>query len=82
MTSLNVAYVISTLKPEEKEDETLKEARKYNKWENDDFICRGHILYSMHDSLFDIYQLHESAKILWENFNGPNKDNQEILHKS
>ena len=32
ITSLNVAYVISTLKSEEKENETLEEARKRNKW--------------------------------------------------
>ena len=34
--------------PEEKENETLEEARKCNKWEN------------------NIYQFHESAKILWD----------------
>ena len=62
---LNVAYVISTPKPEEKENETLEEARTQNKWKNDDFICRGHILNGMCDSLFDIYQFQESAKILW-----------------
>ena len=39
LTSLNVAYVISTSKPEEKENKTLEEARKHSKWENDDFIC-------------------------------------------
>ncbi|GJU21255.1 zinc finger, CCHC-type containing protein [Tanacetum coccineum] len=36
------------------------------KWENDDYICRGHILNGMSDSLFDIYQNAESAKTLWE----------------
>ena len=66
LTSLNVAYVISTPKPEEKEDETVEDARKRNKWENDDFICRGHILNGICDSLFDIYQFHESAKLLWD----------------
>ena len=65
-TSLNVAYVISTPKPEEKDNESLEEARKRNKWENDDFIYRGHILNSMCNSLFDIYQFYESAKILWD----------------
>ena len=58
--------MISTPKPEDKDNETLKEARKLNKWENDDFICRGHILNDMCDSLFDIYQFLESAKILWD----------------
>ncbi|GKB53878.1 hypothetical protein Tco_0904631, partial [Tanacetum coccineum] len=40
--------------------------RKRMKWENDDYICRGHILNCMFDSLFDIYQNAESAKALWE----------------
>ncbi|GJV15188.1 zinc finger, CCHC-type containing protein [Tanacetum coccineum] len=40
--------------------------RKRMKWENDDYICCGHILNDMSDSLFDIYQNAESAKALWE----------------
>nr|GEZ45207.1 zinc finger, CCHC-type [Tanacetum cinerariifolium] len=39
---------------------------KRMKWENDDYICRGHILNGMDDSLFDIYQNIESTKALWE----------------
>ena len=60
-----MAYVISTPKPEVK-NETLEQSRKRGKWENDDFICRGHIFNGMQDSLFDIYQYHEAAKELWE----------------
>ena len=33
---------------------------------NDDYICRGHILNGMSDSLFDVYQNVESAKELWD----------------
>ena len=51
--------------PEEKEDETHAEIRKRYKWENDDYICRGHILNGMSYPLFDIYQNVESAKQLW-----------------
>nr|GEW40680.1 zinc finger, CCHC-type [Tanacetum cinerariifolium] len=47
-------------------NETLKTTRKRMKWENDYYICRGHILNGMSDSLFDIYQNAESAKALWE----------------
>nr|GFC02590.1 zinc finger, CCHC-type [Tanacetum cinerariifolium] len=36
------------------------------KWEKDDYICRGHILNGMSDSLFDICQNAEYAKALWE----------------
>nr|GFB42988.1 zinc finger, CCHC-type [Tanacetum cinerariifolium] len=42
---------------------TLKEKDEVG---NDDYICRGHILNGMDDSLFDIYQNIEFAKALWE----------------
>ena len=50
LTTLNVAYVIYTPRPKEKEDEMVEEMRKRNKWDNDDFICRGHIVNFMVDS--------------------------------
>ncbi|KAK9689121.1 hypothetical protein RND81_09G036400 [Saponaria officinalis] len=66
LTALKVVYVLSTPMPEIVNDETLAEVqRKRNKWENDDYICRGHILNGMSDSLFDIYQNVESARDLW-----------------
>ena len=64
LTTLNVAYVISIPTLEEAENETLEQSRKKSKWENDDFIWRGHIPHGMQDSLFDIYQYHKSAKEL------------------
>ncbi|XP_074314639.1 uncharacterized protein LOC141649866 [Silene latifolia] len=67
LTALKVVYVLSTPVPEIVGDETLAEIqRKRSKWENDDYICRGHILNGMSDSLFDIYQNVESAKELWD----------------
>ena len=65
LTTLNVVHVLSSTVPEEKEDETPAEIRKHCKWENDDYICRGHILNGMSDSLFDIYQNVVNAKQLW-----------------
>nr|GEX30955.1 cytochrome P450 [Tanacetum cinerariifolium] len=44
LTTLKVVYVLSTPSPEWHEDETLETTRKRMKWENDDNICRGHIL--------------------------------------
>ncbi|RZC12309.1 hypothetical protein D0Y65_012211 [Glycine soja] len=66
LTTLKVVYVLSTPMPVFMEDETLDQTRKRSKWENDDYICRGHILNGMSDSLFDIYQNVESAKELWD----------------
>ena len=65
LTSLSVAYVLSTPKPDEVENETAEETRKRNKWENDDYICCGHILHGMSDTLFDVYQFVESANAMF-----------------
>ncbi|GJW75942.1 zinc finger, CCHC-type containing protein [Tanacetum coccineum] len=66
LTTLKVVYVLSTPMPEFVEDETLKQTRKRCKWENDDYICRGHILNGMSDALFDVYQNVGSKKELWD----------------
>ncbi|KAK9714500.1 hypothetical protein RND81_06G099200 [Saponaria officinalis] len=44
LTTLKVVYVLSTPMPELVDDSSIEELRKRNKWENDDYICRGHIL--------------------------------------
>ncbi|VFQ77953.1 unnamed protein product [Cuscuta campestris] len=66
LTTLKVVYVLSTPMPQIMDDDTLEQTRKRCKWENDDYICRGHILNGMSDSLFDVYQNVESAKLLWD----------------
>ena len=64
LTTLKVVYVLSTPMPEMIEEETVEQTRRRYKWENDDYICRGHILNCMSNSLFVIYQNVESAKEL------------------
>nr|GEX50533.1 RNA-directed DNA polymerase, eukaryota, reverse transcriptase zinc-binding domain protein [Tanacetum cinerariifolium] len=44
LTTLKVVYVLTTPMPELMEDDTVKATRRKEKWENDDYICRGHIL--------------------------------------
>ena len=66
LTTLNLAYVMKTPYPEEQENETLAHTQERTKWENDDYICKGHVLNALADSLFDIYQLVEIAKELWD----------------
>ncbi|KAG7547628.1 Zinc finger CCHC-type [Arabidopsis suecica] len=69
LTTLNVVHVLSMPMPtvsENGENESVEETRKQLKWKNDDYICRGHILNGMSDSLFDVYQNVESAKELWD----------------
>jgi hypothetical protein len=66
LTTLKVVYVLTTPMPDVIENETVEQTRNRCKWENDDYICRGHILNGMSDSLFDVYQNVESAKELWD----------------
>ena len=62
---MKAAYVLSTPYPIENDNETLEQAYKRSKFENDNYICRGHILNSMSDALFDASQGVKSAKALW-----------------
>lgn len=65
LTTLKVVYVLSTPYPMETENKTLEQARQRFKFDNDDYICQGHILNSMSDALFDVHQGMESANELW-----------------
>nr|GEV04249.1 zinc finger, CCHC-type [Tanacetum cinerariifolium] len=66
LRTLKVIYVLSTPMPELLKDATVEAIRIRAKWENGDYICRGHILNGMSDSLFDVYTNVESAKELWD----------------
>ncbi|GJT96809.1 zinc finger, CCHC-type containing protein [Tanacetum coccineum] len=66
LTTLKVVYVLTKSMPELVEDVTVEAIRIRAKWENDDYICRGHILNGISDSLFEVYTNVESAKELWD----------------
>ena len=76
-----VVYVLSTPKPEEVEDASLEQIRRRSKWENDNYICLGHILNGMSDSFFDLYQNHEPSKDLLMHLN-PNTFQRMLLVRS
>nr|GEU66348.1 zinc finger, CCHC-type [Tanacetum cinerariifolium] len=64
---LKVVYVLTTLMPVLiKDDETVEAIMICAKWENEDYMCIGHILNGMSDSLFDVYTNVKSAKELWD----------------
>ncbi|KAK9756619.1 hypothetical protein RND81_01G109700 [Saponaria officinalis] len=52
LTTLKVVYVCSTPMPKVVDDSLVEELRERNKWENDDYIYRRHILKGMSDSLY------------------------------
>ena len=69
LTTLNVVYVLATPRPplpQAGEEEPLETVRRRAKWDSDDYVCRGHILNALSDSLFDLYQNAENAKALWD----------------
>ena len=66
LTNLKVVYVLTTPKPEEIDDETIAAQRERIKWEQDDYVCKGHICNSMSDALFDIYHEMTTAKEIWD----------------
>ncbi|CAM8968501.1 unnamed protein product [Rhodiola kirilowii] len=66
LTNLKVVYVLSTPCPEVGDNAPVGAFCERNKWDNDDYIARGHILNGMSDPLFDLYQNVESAKELWD----------------
>ncbi|GJU60145.1 zinc finger, CCHC-type containing protein [Tanacetum coccineum] len=61
LTTLKVFYVLTTPMLELLKDATAEAIRIRAKWENDDYICRGHILNDMSDSLFDVLSNFESG---------------------
>ncbi|KAH9621475.1 hypothetical protein KSS87_012480 [Heliosperma pusillum] len=64
---LKVAYVITTPCPPEPEDDHAIDAlRRKAKWENDDYISRGHILNGISNALFDMYPHVKSSTLLWD----------------
>nr|GEW42456.1 zinc finger, CCHC-type [Tanacetum cinerariifolium] len=65
LTTLKVV-LLTTSTPELLKDATVEAIRIGAKWENDDYICRGHILNGMSDYLFYVYTNVESAKELWD----------------
>nr|GEX55448.1 hypothetical protein [Tanacetum cinerariifolium] len=66
LATLKVAHHLTKPYPEESENETVAASRERLKFENDDFICRGHILNAMSDLIFDVYQNYSMAKELWK----------------
>ncbi|GJS25555.1 zinc finger, CCHC-type containing protein [Tanacetum coccineum] len=66
LSCMSVVYMLDTSIPKDGENATMKQIRRRNKWENDDYVCRGLILNDMFDPLFDIYQNVESSKELWD----------------
>nr|GEY19657.1 zinc finger, CCHC-type [Tanacetum cinerariifolium] len=56
LTTLKMVYVLATPMPELLKDATVETIRIRAKWENDDYICKGHILNGF-QTYFETYDL-------------------------
>nr|GEW90608.1 zinc finger, CCHC-type [Tanacetum cinerariifolium] len=98
LTTLKVVYVLTTPMLELMKDDTVKAIRKRAKWENDDYICKGHILnedvssknflvsnfnnYKMVDSRLVMEQYNELLRILRQYTQRRLKTDESILVSS
>ena len=58
LTALKICYILDLALaplPEQKEDDTAEAVVKRKKREEDELICRGHILNNLSDRLYDLY---------------------------
>ncbi|XP_050918626.1 uncharacterized protein LOC127136064 [Lathyrus oleraceus] len=69
LIALNIQYVLDPdlapiPEPLENESEEVKKERKKRK--EDELLCRGHILNTMYDRLYDLYMDNPSATEIWK----------------
>ena len=69
LTALKILYILDTALaplPEPKEDDTIEVVAKMKMREEDELICRGHILNALFNRVYDLYTNTHSAKEIWE----------------
>ncbi len=66
LKSLKVGYVLNTPFEEVVYGEGLEYKGRLRKWEQDNDICRIHILHGMSNALFYFYERYDLASELWE----------------
>ena len=67
LSTLKVRYVLDTLCPTiSTENPTSDQVIAKTKWEDDNYQCRGNILNTLADSLFDMYAPMKHAKEIWD----------------
>jgi hypothetical protein len=67
LTTLKVRYVLDTPCPVvPNEGATVEQTDVKFKWEEDNYTCRGNILNTLIDPLFDMYALKKYAREIWE----------------
>ena len=84
LTALKIFYILDpTLAPlsEPKENDTPQVVVARKKREEDELICRGHILNTLSDRLYDLYTNTYSAREIWEALENKYKAKEEGTKK-
>ncbi|XP_062104030.1 uncharacterized protein LOC133815177 [Humulus lupulus] len=84
LTTLKVLYILDKdLKAIEpaKEDDTQEIIKQMKKHEEDELICRGHILNTLSDRLYDLYTNTKTTKDIWEALENTYKAEEECTKK-
>jgi len=55
LVAVKVVYILNKEKPKEEDEEIVADMKVQYKWEQDDFLCKGHILYVLTNELYDVY---------------------------
>ncbi|KAL6314756.1 hypothetical protein AAG906_027104 [Vitis piasezkii] len=82
LTALKIFYILDpTLAPlpEPKENDTPQVVAARKKREEDELICRGHILNVLSDRLFDLYTNTNSMREIWEALENKYKAEEEVI---
>uniref|UniRef100_F6GYP6 CCHC-type domain-containing protein n=1 Tax=Vitis vinifera TaxID=29760 RepID=F6GYP6_VITVI len=82
LTALKIFYILDpTLAPlpKPKENDTPQVVAAKKKREEDELICRGHILNALSDRLYDLYTNTYSAREIWEALENKYKAEEEVL---
>ncbi|KAL6320637.1 hypothetical protein AAG906_008637 [Vitis piasezkii] len=82
LTALKIFYILDpTLAPlpEPKENDTPQVVAARKKREEDELICRGHILNALSDRLYDLYTNTNSVREIWEALENKYKAEEEVI---
>ncbi|RVW41670.1 Retrovirus-related Pol polyprotein from transposon TNT 1-94 [Vitis vinifera] len=82
LTALKIFYILDpTLAPlpKPKENDTPQVVAARKKREEDELICKGHILNALSDRLYDLYTNTNSAREIWEALENKYKAEEEVI---
>lgn len=84
LTALKIHYVLD-LEPEPilepTDDDTNEVKKERKKWKEDELLCRGYILNTLFDRLYDLYTNTSSAMEVWKTLEFKFKAEEEVTKK-